>query len=69
MTDRDKLPDDPLPALCRAWQFLGQPVPERSPRSVTAFWRWALRAWDARALPPVAMLPTDTDAASHPFAR
>jgi hypothetical protein len=36
---------------------------------VAAVWRWAHRAWDARALPPVAMLPADADAASQPFAR
>ncbi len=59
-----RLPDDPLPALCRAWQFLGQPSPERPPSSVAAFWQWAQRAWDARALPPVAMLPAETDAAA-----
>lgn len=68
-TGAAQLPGDPLPALCRAWRFLGQPAPERSPRSVAAFWRWALRAWEVRALPPVAMLPADADAASQPFAR
>ena len=68
-TGAAQLPDDPLPALCRAWQFLGQSAPQRPPRSVAAFWRWAIAAWDPRSLPPVAMLPADTDAASQPFAR
>ena len=68
-TGAAQLPDEPLPALCRAWRFLGQPVPDRPLRSVEAFWRWATHAWDARALPPVTMLPVDSDAASQPFAR
>ncbi len=68
-TGAAQLSDDPLPALCRAWQFLGQSAPQRPPRSVAAFWRWAIAAWDPRSLPPVAMLPADTDAASQPFAR
>ena len=68
-TGAARLPDDPLPALCRAWRFLGQPSPQRPPRSVAAFWRWALGAWDVRALPPVAMLPVDADATPQPFAR
>jgi len=68
-TGAAQLPDDPLPALWRAWRFLGQAAPEQRPPSVSAFWRLAHRAWDARALPPVAMLPADADAASQPFAR
>lgn len=68
-TGAAQLPDDPLPALRRAWQFLGQPAPQRPPHSVAGFWRWALSAWDARALPPVAMLPVDADSTCQPFAR
>lgn len=68
-TGAARLPDDPVPALWRAWRFLGQPSPQRPPRSVAAFWRWALDAWDVRALPPVAMLPVDGDAIRQPFAR
>ncbi|HEY2864233.1 MAG TPA: tRNA glutamyl-Q(34) synthetase GluQRS [Casimicrobiaceae bacterium] len=64
-----RLPDDPLPALCRAWRFLGQTVPDRPPRSLASFWRWAHVAWNARALPPVAMLPASADAMIQPFAR
>jgi len=55
--------------LWQAWQFLGQTVPASRPPSLAAFWRFAHRAWDARALPPVAMLPADADAACPPFAR
>jgi glutamyl-Q tRNA(Asp) synthetase len=68
-TGAARLPDDPLPALCRAWRFLGQPARQHPPRSVASFWRWALSAWDVRALPPVAMLPVDADLTSQPFAR
>lgn len=67
-TGAARLPDDPLPALWRAWQFLGQPHPGRRPRSVGAFWRWAHRTWNPRALPPVAMLPA-TSEPSRAFSR
>lgn len=56
-TDAPPLPDDPLPALIRAWRFLDQPAPASLPASVDAFWQQALRAWNARVLPPVTMLP------------
>jgi glutamyl-Q tRNA(Asp) synthetase len=64
-----QLPDDPLPALRRAWEFLAQPAPEREQRSVAAFWHWALRSWNAHALPLAAMIPADANPASQPFAR
>lgn len=53
------LPDDPLPILLTAWQFLGQRLPEGSaqPASVAEFWSWAIAAWDPARLPPTAMLP------------
>jgi glutamyl-Q tRNA(Asp) synthetase len=51
------LPDEALPTLMRAWRFLEQPAPVSPPSSVAAFWQWACRHWDARALPPVTMLP------------
>ena len=44
-------------------------LPERRPRSVADSGAWRIAPWDARALPPVAMLPADADAASQPFAR
>ena len=56
-TDAAPLPDDALPMLVRAWNFLDQPVPPSPPASVNAFWQWACRRWNARVLPPVAMLP------------
>ncbi|HEY7945847.1 MAG TPA: tRNA glutamyl-Q(34) synthetase GluQRS [Casimicrobiaceae bacterium] len=68
-TGAARLPDDPLPALRHAWRFLGQPDPERQPRSVGDFWRMAHGRWNARALPPVAMLAAGTDASSLQFAR
>jgi len=54
------LPVDPLPALLRAWKFLDQPLPSSPPNSIDAFWHWAHRAWNARILPPVTMLPAPT---------
>ena len=53
------LPDDALPALCAAWSFLGQPLPEAgaAPASVAEFWAWAIAAWNPARLPPTAMLP------------
>lgn len=56
-TDAPPLPDEALPTLMRAWRFLDQPAPPASPTSVDAFWQWACRNWNARVLPPVAMLP------------
>ncbi len=49
---------DPLPALVRAWEFLGQPPASVAPLSVAEFWQWARLAWTPTTLPPVAMLPT-----------
>jgi glutamyl-Q tRNA(Asp) synthetase len=56
-TDAAPLPDEALPMLMRAWSFLDQPAPPSPPASVNAFWQWACRHWNARVLPPVAMLP------------
>ena len=50
-------PDDALPALVRAWEFLAQPQPPSAPASVAEFWQWARVAWTPTTLPPVAMLP------------
>ena len=51
------LPRDALQALERAWRFLDQAPAPSSPATVADFWHWAHRAWNPRALPPVAMLP------------
>jgi len=59
-TEAAPLPNNPLPALMQAWTFLDQPLPASPPPSVDAFWRWAHRAWNARLLPPVTMLPVPT---------
>ena len=51
------LSGEPLPALLGAWRFLDQAAPPAPPASVHGFWHWAHRLWNARALPPVTMLP------------
>jgi len=51
------LPADPLPALLQAWRFLDQPPPSSRLSSIDSFWHWVHRAWNARVLPPVTMLP------------
>ena len=51
------LPDDPLPALLAAWEFLAQTAPRSPPSTVEAFWNFAQRAWRRTSLPPVTMLP------------
>jgi glutamyl-Q tRNA(Asp) synthetase len=57
------LPDDPLPALLAAWDFLAQAAPPSPPASVEQFWRFAQVEWRRNRLPPVTMLP-----APPPFA-
>ncbi|MDR0588276.1 MAG: tRNA glutamyl-Q(34) synthetase GluQRS [Burkholderiales bacterium] len=39
------LPDDPMPSLLKAWQFLGQVDPDRGFDTPAAFWAWAFGAW------------------------
>ena len=58
-TDAAPLPDEPLPALLAAWQFLDQPFPEGSarPASVAEFWSIAVATFDPARLPPVGALP------------
>jgi len=58
------LPRDPLATLLAAWRFLDQPMPPSPPATVAAFWQWAHGAWNARKLPPVAMLPSPRIAGS-----
>jgi len=57
-TNAAPLGGDPLPALLRAWEFLGQREPPSRPMSVSEFWRWAHRMWTPADLPPVTMLPS-----------
>ena len=49
------LPDDPLPALVAAWQFLDQPDGRFA--TLADFWAHAFSAWSPARLPPVTMLP------------
>ena len=51
------LPDDPVPTLLRAWNFLDQPMPATQPSSAQAFVAYAVGAWSRARLPPVRMLP------------
>jgi glutamyl-Q tRNA(Asp) synthetase len=46
------LPTSPLPALCAAWRFLDQPLPQDLPASVREFWSWAVANWQPATLPP-----------------
>jgi glutamyl-Q tRNA(Asp) synthetase len=49
---------DPVPALARVMQFLGQSPPEELYReSLSAFWAWALAHWDAARIPRASSLP------------
>jgi len=49
---------DPVPALMRALEFLGQAPPAELRRSALAeFWRWAVAHWDAQRIPRVRSLP------------
>jgi len=50
-------PDQPLPALQRAWRFLGQaPLPETTD-SVWAFWQQAIAAWRIERVPRARAFP------------
>jgi glutamyl-Q tRNA(Asp) synthetase len=52
-------PVHPLPALVRAWRFLGQaPLPD-SVGSVRAFWQQAIAAWSLERVPRVRTLPPE----------
>jgi glutamyl-Q tRNA(Asp) synthetase len=45
-------PGHPLPALQRAWRFLGQePLPESCQREVERFWRQAIPRWNIARVP------------------
>jgi glutamyl-Q tRNA(Asp) synthetase len=56
-TGADPLPDDPVPSLLAAWQFLDQPMPDKVPASADAFMAHAIAKWTRSRLPPTAMLP------------
>lgn len=47
-------PQQPVPALLRAWSFLGQePPPRAATASAEAFWRWAPARWQKDRIPAV----------------
>lgn len=46
-------PADPVSALLRAWEFLGQERFPETPASPTEFWVHAVPAWEAARVPPV----------------
>jgi glutamyl-Q tRNA(Asp) synthetase len=49
---------DPVPALARVMEFLGQAPPAELHRATLAeFWRWALAHWDAQRVPRRRSLP------------
>ena len=49
---------DPVPALARVMDFLGQAPPAQLGRaSLAEFWHWALAHWDARHIPRRRSLP------------
>ena len=44
--------NDPLPALQRAWEFLGQePLPEPCRQQVARFWQQAIPRWNIARVP------------------
>jgi glutamyl-Q tRNA(Asp) synthetase len=57
-------PSDPLPALQRAWQFLGQTGAPQQAGSVEAFWQLAIAEWSPRQVPRSRALPAITTGAS-----
>lgn len=52
----------PLPALLRALEFLGQPLPDRPPGDVGEFWDWAIDRWDPGRVPRTGSMPEPGDA-------
>jgi glutamyl-Q tRNA(Asp) synthetase len=50
-------PCNPLPALNRAWQFLGQSAPREQADSVEAFWQQAIAGWSLHGVPSSQALP------------
>ncbi|MEM1090827.1 MAG: tRNA glutamyl-Q(34) synthetase GluQRS [Pseudomonadota bacterium] len=51
-------PQQPMPALARAWSFLGQEKPPAEAlTSPEAFWRWAPARWTIKLIPAVTEIP------------
>ncbi len=45
-------PQNPLPALERAWRLLGQTALEDSPADISEFWQQAIPRWSLSSVPP-----------------
>lgn len=43
--------NDPMPALRRAWHFLGQLAPPFEVKNINDFWVWAASEWQIRRVP------------------
>ncbi len=51
-------PQQPIPALLAAWEFLGQSKPPKEAcRSTQEFWCWAPARWSVRKVPTVSEIP------------
>ena len=51
-------PQKPMPALRRAWRFLGQlDPPQDALSSVESFWHWASLHWSAKRIPAASEIP------------
>jgi glutamyl-Q tRNA(Asp) synthetase len=59
-------PNDPLPALQRAWKFLGQTAPPDQAGAVETFWQQAIPAWSLEHVPRSRALPVITTGTSPP---
>ena len=46
----------PQSALCAAWRFLNQEVPDVDLANVAEFWQWAIPRWDAGRMRPGPMM-------------
>ncbi len=56
-------PADPLPALVRAWAWLGQRPPPAG-CALSGFWRHAIRTWSCARVPAIACACIDPDASA-----
>jgi glutamyl-Q tRNA(Asp) synthetase len=59
-------PRNPLPALIRAWRFLGQSRMEDAPVDLGEFWGQAVSGWDTGRIPRRAAAPVSRSRKTHP---
>ncbi len=57
-------PADPLPALLRAWAWLGQ-CPPPAGCALSGFWAYAIRTWSCARVPAIAYACIDPDASAN----